>query len=107
MAFRRAWHREEEAIRNLFGGSVEWSPSEQEEIVKMGSASAYEGQFIHDITKYPELAEDPYNVRFVKKNGHEPGSGTKIKRSVSNKSDATSVVGSWWRFRPVEHDPLC
>jgi len=67
IAVRKAWHREKEALRNGFAGSVDWSPTEMDEIQKVGYASSYDGEYVHDVRKYPELAEDPFNIRFVKK----------------------------------------
>lgn len=66
-AIRKAWHREREALKANTPTSVEWMVAEQDEIVKVGLASNYEGEYIHDAQQYPELAEDPYNIRFVKK----------------------------------------
>lgn len=66
-AVRKAWHREREALRGGLGGSLEWSAAELDEIQKQGWATGYEGEYVHDAARYPELAEDPYNVRFVKK----------------------------------------
>ncbi|EFN60940.1 Teneurin-3 [Camponotus floridanus] len=66
-AIRKAWHREREALKANTPTSVEWMVAEQDEILKVGLASNYEGEYIHDAQQYPELAEDPYNIRFVKK----------------------------------------
>ena len=67
IAVRKAWHREKEALKNGFAGSVDWSPTEMDEIQRVGYASSYDGEYVHDVRKYPELAEDPFNIRFVKK----------------------------------------
>ncbi|XP_055682330.1 teneurin-a isoform X2 [Lutzomyia longipalpis] len=64
---RKAWHREKEALRSGIATAIEWSQTESDEILKQGYANMYEGEYVHDVVKYPELAEDPYNVRFVKK----------------------------------------
>lgn len=66
-AIRKAWHKEKEILKNGFSGIFEWSTNEIEEITKQGYLSTYEGEYIHDVLQYPELAEDPYNIRFVKK----------------------------------------
>ncbi|XP_050491043.1 teneurin-a isoform X4 [Bombus huntii] len=66
-AIRKAWHREREALKANTPTAIEWMVAEQDEILKSGSASNYEGEYIHDAQLYPELAEDPYNIRFVKK----------------------------------------
>lgn len=64
---RKAWNREKELIRAGLTTSVEWVPSENEEILKQGYSNLYDCEYIHDVSIYPELAEDAYNVRFVKK----------------------------------------
>ena len=67
IAVRKAWHREKESLRNGFAGSVDWSATEMDEILKVGYASSYDGEYVHDVRRYPELAEDPFNIRFMKK----------------------------------------
>ncbi|XP_015119824.1 teneurin-a [Diachasma alloeum] len=66
-AIRKAWHREREALKANTLTIVDWMVAEQDEITKLGYASNYEGEYIHDAQLYPELAEDPYNIKFVKK----------------------------------------
>ncbi|XP_017766143.1 PREDICTED: teneurin-a [Eufriesea mexicana] len=66
-AIRKAWHRQREALKANMPTAIEWMVAEQDEILKSGFASNYEGEYIHDAQLYPELAEDPYNIRFVKK----------------------------------------
>lgn len=66
-AVRKAWHREKEALRVGLTTSTEWTQSEIDEILKQGYVNQYEGEYIHDVNKYFELAEDPYNIRFIKK----------------------------------------
>lgn len=62
-ALRKAWHREREALKSNAPTLVDWMASEQDEIVKSGQANNYEAEYVHDVQVYPELAEDPYNVR--------------------------------------------
>lgn len=66
-AVRKSWHREKESLRAGLTTTMDWSQGEIDEILKQGYANLYEGEYIHDVFKYPELAEDPYNIRFVKK----------------------------------------
>ncbi|XP_050083154.1 teneurin-a isoform X2 [Anopheles aquasalis] len=66
-AVRKAWHREKDLLRSGLISSYEWNAQEMEEIVKNGYANLYEGEYVHDIDRYPELLEDPFNVRFTKK----------------------------------------
>lgn len=66
-AVRKAWHREKELLRNGLISSYDWSQQETDDILKNGYANLYEGEYIHDIVQYPEMLEDPFNIRFVKK----------------------------------------
>ncbi|KAL9882896.1 teneurin-a transmembrane protein isoform 4-T5 [Glossina fuscipes fuscipes] len=72
-AVRKAWHREKEALRNGLNSEIEWNQQEIDEILKQSYANNYEGEYIHDVAMYPELAEDPYNIKFVKKKGASGG----------------------------------
>ncbi|CAG9766607.1 unnamed protein product [Ceutorhynchus assimilis] len=89
-AIRKAWHKEKEASKNGFSGTVDWSQSEIEELLKNGYINNYEGQYVHDVQQYPELAEDPYNIRFVKKQTEATKKGRR-KREVGS-----SCPDSWW-----------
>lgn len=66
-AVRKAWHKEKETLRTGLTTTTEWTQSEIDQILKDGYANLYEGEYIHDVNIYPELAEDPYNIRFQKK----------------------------------------
>ncbi|XP_068081732.1 teneurin-a [Anabrus simplex] len=79
-AVRKAWHREREALRNSFAGAVDWSATEMEEILKVGYASSYDGEYVHDVQRYPELAEDPFNIRFVKKSTTSTNDSSRRRR---------------------------
>nr|CAD7400470.1 unnamed protein product [Timema cristinae] len=79
-AVRKAWHREKEALRNGFAGSVDWSATEMDEILKVGYAASYDGEYVHDVQRYPELAEDPFNVRFMKKTASTTSEAVKRRR---------------------------
>jgi len=47
--------------------SVDWPLTEMDETQKVGYASSYDGKYVHNVRKYPELAEYPFNICFVKK----------------------------------------
>lgn len=94
-AVRKAWHREAEALKANTPTSVDWMVAEQDEIQKSGRASNYEGDYIHDAQIYPELAEDPYNIRFVKKSTSEPSSKKRRRRRGA-------TVCKFWRI-----DEMC
>lgn len=82
-AIRKAWAREKELIKSGLLTTIDWSPAETEEILKKGQLSTYETEYINDISVYPELAEDPYNIRFVKK---------KIKRRRRDTDETVSSI---------------
>ncbi|KAJ8933193.1 hypothetical protein NQ318_012076 [Aromia moschata] len=87
---RKAWHKEKDCYKNGFFGSVEWSANEIEELSKVGYVSHYEGEYIHDVQQYPELAEDPYNIKFTKK---QVESSKKRRRKRDLKK---SCRDRWW-----------
>lgn len=89
-AIRKAWHKEKEALKSGFLGSIEWSAAEVEELMKSGYVSNYEGEYVHDVQKYPELAEDPYNVKFQKKQ-LETSKKKRRKREIKK-----VCVNRWW-----------
>ncbi|XP_048511845.1 teneurin-a isoform X2 [Athalia rosae] len=93
-AIRKAWHREKEALQSNTLTTVEWMVTEQEEILKVGHASNYEGEYTHDAQIYPELAEDPYNIRFVKKAADSSSKKRRRRRG-------TPACKLWWL------DPFC
>lgn len=66
-AARKAWGREKEMLADGLITSTEWNQSDMDEILKQGYSNYYDCQYIHDVNNYPELAEDPYNIKFVKK----------------------------------------
>lgn len=73
-----------------FTGSVEWSTNELEELSKLGYVSNFEGEYIHDVQLYPELAEDPYNIKFVKRQAE---SSKKRRRKREVKKSCREI---WW-----------
>lgn len=65
---RKAWHRERDLLRLGLPTNKDWSAAEIDEIQKSGFASGFDGEYIRDTERYPELCDDPYNIRFVKTN---------------------------------------
>lgn len=90
-AIRKAWHKEKEYLKSGFSGNVEWTNAEIDEIVKLGYATTFECDYIHDVQQYPELAEDPYNIRFQKKQVES----TKRKRK-KRETRRNCSSDSWW-----------
>jgi teneurin len=111
---RKAWHREKELLKNSVSGTVEWTPAEAEEIVETGVAKAYEGEYMHDVQQYPELAEDPFNVRFVKKTERkgrrkrsdgQSNPWTAPSSGSSSSSSSRPCSPHWWL--PWRQDTVC
>ncbi|XP_058838920.1 teneurin-a isoform X1 [Topomyia yanbarensis] len=88
-AVRKAWHREKELLRNGLVSSYDWTQLEIDDIIKNGYANLYEGEYIHDILQYPEMLEDPFNIRFVKKKASQ---SRKRKRRDMTTLDATREI---------------
>ncbi|XP_065207120.1 teneurin-a isoform X2 [Planococcus citri] len=65
-AMRRAWHYERELLKNGLPTTKDWTPQESEELQKLGYVSGYDGEYAIDVQQYPELSDDPSNIRFVK-----------------------------------------
>ncbi|XP_022172137.1 teneurin-a isoform X1 [Myzus persicae] len=65
---RKAWHRERDLLRLGLPTNKDWSVAEIDDILKLGYANGFDGEYIRDTERYPELCDDPYNIRFVKTN---------------------------------------
>nr|XP_029713903.1 teneurin-a isoform X3 [Aedes albopictus] len=89
-AVRKAWHREKELLRIGLISSYDWTQQETDDIIKNGYANLYEGEYIHDIIQYPEMLEDPFNIRFVKKKTNQ--SRKRKRRETSPNSRITTIL---------------
>lgn len=103
-AVRKAWHKEREALRNNFAGTMEWTAAEMEEIVKVGYASGYDGEYVHDVRHYPELAEDPFNVKFVKKTGTSSSLSEGSKRRRKKRGAGRGKLLSYDLLKGIRED---
>lgn len=63
-AVERAWELEKQLVAAGFQGRGEWTEEEKEELISHGDVDGFEGVDIHNIHKYPQLADDPGNVAF-------------------------------------------
>ncbi|CAN7975618.1 unnamed protein product, partial [Ixodes persulcatus] len=75
-----AWTQELELLKNGHKGSNDWTKSEREELLANGLVARYFGTDVHDIEKYPELADDPSNVAFRKENSRKRRGKTRRAR---------------------------
>lgn len=64
-AVKAAWDIEREnALHNRQSYHL-WSDVEREELIRTGSISGVEIGYLRDVSRYPELADDPRNIKFV------------------------------------------
>ncbi|XP_022235993.1 teneurin-a-like [Limulus polyphemus] len=63
-AVGQRWAQERDMITVNQESSQRWTEKEKEHIVNSGSVPGYRGDYFHDVELYPELAEDPSNIRF-------------------------------------------
>ena len=74
-AIREAWERERSLV--LKGeGTRDWTPEEQDSIIKKGKAydeegRAYEGHHMKSAEKYPEYQGDADNIQFLTREEHK------------------------------------
>ena len=85
-AVRKAWAREKDLLADGLITASDWNQSEIDEILKQGYSNYYDCQYIHDVNIYPELAEDPYNIRFIKKKTNQ------IKRRRRRNSNNNTIT---------------
>jgi hypothetical protein len=65
-ALKKAWLNVKELIRDGFP-VLEFSPQEKEEIVKNNHLSSHHHEFTHDPDEHTFFADDPLNVKIIKK----------------------------------------
>ncbi len=63
-AVRDAWANEAELVRQG-KGSRDWTVSQQEELLRTGKVSGFEGQHMMDKSNHPEYAGDKNNIQFL------------------------------------------
>ena len=63
-AIRDAWANEVELVRQG-RGTRDWTVSQQEELLRTGKVSGFEGQHMMDKSNHPEYAGDKNNIQFL------------------------------------------
>ena len=89
MANRRAWSEERERVSAGLPGTIEWSSSEAEELINKGAVSSYTARYLHPPETYPQLLDDPTNIRFFK--------DTKRTRRNSKSRRSRRCRKWWWK----------
>ncbi|CAB3368884.1 Hypothetical predicted protein [Cloeon dipterum] len=83
-AVEKAWEIEKQLLSSGFPGRIDWTEDERTELESRGSVYGYEGVEAHSIHKYPQLADDPSNVRFLKAGDDDKRKRRKSRRSRSH-----------------------
>lgn len=83
-AVQEAWQREVYYLRHGHPGLVksDWSGEEKKSLLHSGLVREYFGSDIHGIERYPQLADDPTNVRFKRDSS---GGGPVLNRKRRNR----------------------
>lgn len=86
-AVREAWAREK-ALVQQGKGTVDWSPSQQAELMKTGRVSGYEGQHMKSVSRHPQYAASADNIQLLTHqqhlDAHNSGSQKSGYRSPTN-----------------------
>ncbi|XP_045459458.1 teneurin-m [Melitaea cinxia] len=65
-AAARAWEREKALVAAGWEGRGAWSEEEKEELISHGVVDGWAAKDVHSVSRYPQLADDPANVVFVR-----------------------------------------
>nr|XP_037870968.1 teneurin-m isoform X9 [Bombyx mori] len=65
-AATRAWEREKALVAAGWEGRGSWTEEEKEELISHGIVDGWAARDVHSISKYPQLADDPANIVFVR-----------------------------------------
>ncbi|GAB6032657.1 hypothetical protein CHUAL_011535 [Chamberlinius hualienensis] len=75
-AVLQRWELEKQNLNAGYSGSRDWTPAEVEQILQSGSVPGYHGEYIHDVERFIELADDPLNIVLNRIGSGNSGSGT-------------------------------
>nr|XP_049696807.1 teneurin-m isoform X7 [Helicoverpa armigera] len=65
-AAARAWEREKALVAAGWDGRGSWTEEEKEELISHGIVDGWVARDVHSVSKYPQLADDPANIVFVR-----------------------------------------
>ncbi|XP_045521564.1 teneurin-m isoform X4 [Pieris brassicae] len=65
-AAARAWEREKALVAAGWEGRGSWTEEEKEELISHGIVDGWAARDVHSVSKYPQLADDPANIVFVR-----------------------------------------
>ncbi|XP_035215579.1 teneurin-m-like isoform X2 [Stegodyphus dumicola] len=70
-AIEEAWQLEKQLAVSGHKGMYDWSKIEKDELISSGSVAKYHGAYIHDVSQFPELIDDPTNIIFKKESSRK------------------------------------
>ncbi|XP_052737903.1 teneurin-m isoform X4 [Bicyclus anynana] len=65
-AAARAWEREKALVAAGWEGRGSWTEEEKEELISHGIVDGWAARDVHSVSRYPQLADDPANIVFVR-----------------------------------------
>ncbi|XP_075972353.1 teneurin transmembrane protein Ten-m isoform X2 [Anticarsia gemmatalis] len=65
-AAARAWEREKALVAAGWEGRGAWTEEEKEELISHGVVDGWVARDVHSVSKFPQLADDPANIVFVR-----------------------------------------
>ncbi|XP_041973220.1 teneurin-m isoform X2 [Aricia agestis] len=65
-AAARAWEREKALVAAGWEGGAAWTEEEKEELISHGVVDGWAARDVHPLARYPQLADDPANIVFVR-----------------------------------------
>lgn len=65
-AAARAWEREKTLVAAGWEGRGIWTEEEKEELISHGIVDGWTAKDVHSLSRYPQLADDPANILFVR-----------------------------------------
>jgi hypothetical protein len=71
----RAWKLEQELVKQTGQGTVDWTPSQMQELLSTGKISGFTGHHINNVAQFPEWAGDPRNIVFL---SNQPNGGDHV-----------------------------
>jgi len=71
-AIGQRWSLERELLATGRETAITWTESEKEQLLNTGSVPGLKGDYYHDPSAYPALADDPSNIIFHKQNKLKP-----------------------------------
>ena len=60
-----AWIIERELVQSGKLSVNSWSKSQREELLSKGQVAGMQARYIRNISEFPELADDPRNIKFT------------------------------------------